>query len=160
MEEAELRKILLDYMDGCSSLSLATEKDGRPWSASLFFVNIGFEIYFLSSPSSRHGENILVNPEVSATINPDYSKWQDIKGIQLEGRAEKIGGIIENPKIVAAYLRKFPDVTDFLKSPLKMGAAVSTKVAKVAFYRLKPRKMFFVNNSLGFGHRDELEFEI
>ena len=156
MEEAELRHTILKYMEEHNTISLATERDGMPHAATVFYVNIGFNLYFLSSPSSRHGENFSHNPRVSGTINEDYSNWLTIKGIQLEGVVENIGGILKNRDISKQYIRKFPNVADFLLSPQKLGISVARKVAKVKFYKLTPHKIHFINNELGFGHRDEL----
>jgi len=158
MERKELEKVVLQYMEAHNTVSLATEKDGIPHAATVFFVNIGFSLYFFSSPTSRPGENFSYNPRVSATINEDYSDWQSIKGIQLEGFVKDIGGILENARISAAYVKKFPDVADFLFSPKKLGKAIAQKVAGVNFFRLEPTRIYFLNNELGFGHREELSF--
>jgi len=156
MEERQLKKTVLKYMEEHNTVSLATEKDGTPHASSVFYVNIGFALYFLSSPSSRHGENISHNPMVSATINEDYFNWLTIKGIQLEGLVENIGGILKNGRIAMAYVKKFPDVADFLLSPQGLGHAIAQKVAKVEFYKLTPSRILFIDNELGFGHRKEL----
>ena len=156
MEEKELKETILDYLAGHNTMSLATERDGVPHAASLFYVNRGFHLYFVSSPSSRHGDNFSNNPRVSATINEDYSNWLLIKGIQLEGQVESLGGILKNRGIAKTYVEKFPNVADFIFSPIKLGQAIAEKVAKVEFYKLMPFKIYFINNELGFGHRDEL----
>ena len=75
MEREALKKTIIAYMEIHNTLSLATEKDGAPHAATVFYVNTGFEIYFLSSPSTRHGEHLAHNPRVSATIDEDYSNW-------------------------------------------------------------------------------------
>lgn len=159
MDETELKETLLAYLNDCSHLSLATQDQGIPHGASVFFVNIGFDLYFLSSPKSLHSRHIDQNPEVAATINKDYDSWLDIKGIQLSGRAECIGGILQNLKIAKAYVKKFPEVKDFLLSPEVLGPAIAQKVARVRFYRLSPARICFVNNAMGFGHREELVLE-
>ena len=156
MERKELEKAILHYMESHNTVSLATERDGIPHAASVFFVNIGFDLYFFSSPTSRHGENFSYNPRISATINEDYSNWQSIKGIQLEGFVKNIGGILENVRISKEYVKKFHDVVDFLFSPQKLGQAIARKVAGVKFYKLEPSRIYLINNELGFGHRDEL----
>ncbi|MBW2642790.1 MAG: pyridoxamine 5'-phosphate oxidase family protein [Deltaproteobacteria bacterium] len=156
MEEKQLKETVLKYMKEHNTVSLATEKDGTPHASSVFYVNIGFDLYFLSSPSSRHGENFSHNPRVSATINEDYSNWLTIKGIQLEGSVEDIGGILKNGRIAMVYVKKFPYVADFLFYPQKFGQAIARKVAKVKFYKLRPCRIFFINNEVTFGHRDEL----
>ncbi len=152
----KLEKTILEYLRDHNTASLATEKDGLPHAATVFYVSMGFTLYFLSSPTSRHGENLLHNSRVSATINEDYSDWLSIKGIQLEGRVENIGGILENGKIAAAYVKKYPGVADFIFSPKKLGSSVVQKVSGIRFYKLEPSRIYFINNELGFGHREEL----
>ena len=156
MESDKLKKMILDYLKSHNTVSLATVRDGIPHAATVFYASIGLKLYFLSSPTSRHGENLSLNPKVSATINEDYSDWLLIKGIQMEGLVECVGGIVENGRIAKAYVKKFPTVADFLFSPSKLGRAIASKVAKVRFYRLTPSKIYFINNEIGFGQREEL----
>ena len=156
MGQEELKETILQYMKDHNTVSLATEKDGTPHAASVFYVNMGLYLYFLSSSSTRHGENFVHNPRVSGTINEDYANWLLIKGIQLEGGVESVGGILENGRVTTAYVKKFPNVADFLLSPLKLGQAVAQKVARVKFYKLTPSRIFFLDNEQGFGHREEL----
>ena len=155
MKNQQLEQKIRQYLEICNTVSLATAVGGIPHAASVFYVNIGFDLYFLSSPKSRHGENLIKNPRVSGTINEDYSNWLQIKGIQLEGRTECIGGILKNGRIVKAYIHKFPNVADFLTSPHKLGKGIAQKVSKVKFYRILPTKIYFLDNSLGFGKRYE-----
>jgi uncharacterized protein YhbP (UPF0306 family) len=156
MEKEQLKETVLKYIEEHNTVSLATEKDGMPHASSVFYVNIRFDLYFLSSPSTRHGENLSQNPRVSATINEDYSNWLTIKGIQLEGLVENKGGILKNGRIAMAYVKKFPDVADFILSPEKLGQAIAQKVAKVEFYKLTPSRILFIDNEQGFGCRREL----
>ena len=156
MEKEELKKAILDYLQHHHTVSLATEREGVPHAATVFYVSIEFDLYFLSSPTSRHGENLSLNPKVSATINEDHDKWQMIKGIQLEGRVENVGGILDNGRIARAFVQKYPDVADFLFSPRKLGQAIAQKVARVRFYKIKPARIFFISNTIDFGKREEL----
>ena len=156
MQKKALEQKIFHYLETHNTISLATAAGDVPHAASVFYVNIGFKLYFLSSPTSRHGEILTRNPRVSGTINEDYSDWLQIKGIQLEGRVNCIGGILKNTRIVRAYIKKFPDVADFLVSPHKLGTAIARKVSKVKFYEVIPFKIYFIENALDFGHRDEL----
>ncbi len=156
MTLGQIEKTVLGYLENRHTLSLATVQDGVPHSANLFFVNRGFIIHFLSSKASRHGANIAANPLVSATITEDYRHWQDIKGIQLAGFARTLGPPAEHPGLLKEYLMKFPLVADFLRHPLKFGEAVAKKVAAVHFYELTPERIYFINNDIAFGHREEL----
>ena len=157
MEEAELRKIILNYLESHYTLSLATVGDGcLPHAASLFYVNRGLKLYFVSSPASRHGLNLTQNAQVSATINEDYACWPLIKGIQLEGRVKIVGGIWENGRLALSFVKKFPDVADFFSAPQRLGKKIFSKVEGVKFYELSPTRIYFIDNERGFGQREEL----
>ncbi len=156
MEEAALKKRILQYLASHHTLSLATVHDGEPHSATVFYVNIGFKLYFLSSPASRHGINLSRLVQVSATINEDYATWRLIKGIQLEGTVTKMGGLWENGHLAIAFTKKFPDVAEFFSSPRQLGEKIMAKVKGVEFYELSPTRLFYIDNELGFGHREEL----
>jgi uncharacterized protein YhbP (UPF0306 family) len=96
VEEEELRIKILQYLESHHTMSLATVHEGVPHSATVYYVNIGFKLYFLSSPTSRHGIDLSMLSKVAATINEDYAYWRSIKGIQLEGTVRKTGGLWEN----------------------------------------------------------------
>jgi len=156
MKKEELKKTILAFIENHNTIALATERDGTPHVATVFYFNIGLNLYFLSSPFSRHGENFSYNPQVSGAINEDCSNWLLIKGIQMEGRIEEVGSILKNGKLAKAYVKKFSTVSDFLLSPQKLGQAITNKVAKVKFYKLTPFKIYFIDNEISFGHRTEL----
>ena len=160
MNNRHLEHKVLQYLEQCHTISLATASGGAPHAASVFYVNVEFVLYFLSSPKSRHGEYMAQNPRVSGTINEDYANWLEIKGIQLEGRIAYVGGILRNGRIAKAYVKKFPNVTDFLISPHKLGKEIAQKVSRVKFYKILPEKIYFLDNSLGFGHREELDIHV
>ncbi len=156
MEDAQLRKNILQYLEGHHTLSLATMGEGLPHAATVFYVSLGFNIYFVSSPASRHGLNISGQSRVSATINEDCSRWRSIKGIQMEGHVKTVGGIWENGRIALAFVKKFPDVADFFVSPPQLGEKIWDKVKETSFYELSPICIRYIDNELGFGHREEL----
>ncbi|MBI4633530.1 MAG: pyridoxamine 5'-phosphate oxidase family protein [Deltaproteobacteria bacterium] len=154
--EEELKNVVLAYLESHNTLTLATAREGVPHAATVFYVNIGFDIYFLSSPVTLHGEHLALNPRVSATIDEDYSNWLLIKGIQLEGRAADVGGIMQNGRIALAYVKKFPDVKDFFFSPNVLGDLIASQVKGINFYKLTPERIFFIDNKKKFGEREEL----
>jgi len=51
------------------------------------------------------------------------------------------------------YGRKFPLVGSRGKLPVAIAAALQ----RVRWYRLEPQRLYFIDNSRGFGHRDEIE---
>jgi uncharacterized protein YhbP (UPF0306 family) len=140
-------------------MSISTLHNGQAHAASVFYVNVGFDLYFISSPSSRHGEDLAINPRAAVTINEDYNNWLDIKGLQLSGKVRQVGRIADHAEIADAFTHKFPDVGGFFGKPDDMPESIADKVAKVLFYRFRPSSIFYIDNSQGFGHKEELVLE-
>lgn len=133
-------------------MTLATGGDEGPWAAAVFYVHEGCALYFLSAAGSRHCRNIAQSPRVSITIQEDYSDWREIKGVQLEGIAARLSGA-EEERVRELYGAKFP----FLRSLAETPAAIVKAMAKVSWYRVAPERAYFIDNSVAFGHRDEID---
>jgi uncharacterized protein YhbP (UPF0306 family) len=133
-------------------MTLASQGEEGVWAAAVFYANDGFGIYFLSSPASRHCRNLERNPRVSAAIHEDCADWREIKGVQLEGIACVLAGT-EEEQARRLYGAKFPVVGEIERAP----AAIVKALARVRWYRLVADRLYFIDNSAGFGHRDEIE---
>ena len=151
MIDAAARDRALDYLAGHRVVTLATCGSAGPWAAAVFYANDGFNLYFISSPASRHGRNFAAHAAVGATVHEDYLDWREIKGIQLEGTVEQVSGAAE-ASARKLYGEKFPLVANLASAPLAIAAAF----AKVRWYRLAAVRAYFVDNSAGFGHRDQV----
>lgn len=141
-----------EYLQRHHVMTLATCGVDGPWAAAVFYANAGDRLFFISSPGSRHCRNLAQDPRCAATIQEDYSGWAQIKGIQLEGQVSEIQGE-EALRARQCYGDKFPLVGQLASAP----AAIVEAFAKVRWYRLQPRRMHFIDNSQGFGHRDEID---
>ncbi|HEY6002001.1 MAG TPA: pyridoxamine 5'-phosphate oxidase family protein [Anaeromyxobacter sp.] len=150
MDEA-LRTKVLAYLAGHNVLTLSTFGPAGPWAAAVFYVNDGLRLYFLSSPRSRHAQDLAADPRTAAAIHEDYRDWPDIKGIQLEGRAAPVPEA-EIDRVRALYGAKFPVVANAAKAPPEIAAAL----AGVRWYALTPEALHFIDNSAGFGQRRRL----
>lgn len=137
----------LDYLAAHRVMNLATLGPDGPWAAAVFYINEGFDLYFVSSPSSRHGRNFGLRPDVAATVNEDYSDWREIKGVQLEGVVGQVAAT-EEARIRRLYAGKFSLET----APAEIAAAF----ARVRWYRLAATRVYFVDNAVAFGHRDQV----
>ncbi len=146
-----LRDTTLSYLQSHHVMTLATQGPAGLWAAAVFYVNNEFTLYFLSSPTSRHSQNIEASGRVAATIQEDTHDWRAIQGIQLEGRVERIGGE-EQAWALLRYGQKFPLVGNLAAAPAEIVKAMS----RIAWYKITPERLFFVDNSQGFGHRDEV----
>jgi uncharacterized protein YhbP (UPF0306 family) len=132
--------------------TLATNGAQGVWAAAVFYVHDGWDLYFLSAPSSRHCLNLAHSAQVAVTIQSDHADWPSIQGVQLEGVVDELSGDAE-ARARLLYGQKFPLVGKLAQAP----AVIVQALAKVRWYRVAPRRLFFIDNSLGFGHRDEID---
>ncbi len=144
----------LAYLRDHNVMTLATSGAQGLWAAAVFYVNDGFTLYFLSAPTSRHSLNIESHSTVAATIQEDYQDWREIKGIQFEGAARRIEGA-EQAAAVVRYGAKFPIVGNLAQAPAEILQAMS----RIVWYRVAPTRLYFIDNSLGLGHRDEIPLD-
>ncbi len=145
----DVRENALAYLQRHRVMSLATVGDTGVWNAAVFYVNDGFDLFFLSAGHTRHAQNMIAHPQVAATIQEDYKDWPDIQGIQLEGTVMRLLDD-ERQRCIELYQAKYP----FLAGE---DLQIQTAVAKVNWYRLRPIRLYFIDNSKGLGHRDEVD---
>lgn len=150
-DQRGLRLLALTYLEQHQVMTVATDGPLGLWAAAVFYVNDGFDLYFLSAGHTRHGRNLAVNPLAAATIQEDYDDWPEIKGIQLEGTVEVLGAD-ERSAAIALYHAKYPFIA-------KGNGALQSALAKVNWYKLKPNLLYFIDNSKGLGHRDQIHIE-
>lgn len=150
-ENTDARVNAQAYLRAHNVMTLATHGPEGVWAAAVFYVHENFDLYFLSSPSTRHSLNLAANPRVAVTIQADYDDWRAIKGIQLEGNVTRLEGL-EQARAILLYGKKFSIVGNIARAPAEIARAFS----RVAWYRVTPTRVYFVDNSQAFGHRDEI----
>lgn len=81
----EVKKLIHELLHDAPLFTLATCVNGQPWCADMIFVwDEDFNIYWLSSPDSRHSKEIEKNLHVAATVTmvePDGKG----RSLQIEG---------------------------------------------------------------------------
>ena len=150
--QEQLRRSVLAYLAGHQVMTLATIGDSGPWAAAVFYANQEFELYFLSADQTRHAQDLSIYPRAAATIQEDYEDWPAIKGIQMEGAVSKLSGIARRGAI-DLYQSKFPFI-------ISAGAQIQTALKRVSWFRFVPKKLYFIDNSRGLGHRDLIDLSL
>jgi uncharacterized protein YhbP (UPF0306 family) len=150
MNELETR--IKNFLGDHTTLALATlAEDGRPQAAPLFYAEMDdLSLIFISEQKARHSQNVARDDRVAATIYADGQPWQTIRGLQLEGICTPLSGA---PAETArtAYLAKYPFI---LESKLLTGM-----LERVTFYKISPTWLRLIDNSQGFGHKEEWELK-
>lgn len=145
---SDARATALAYLANHHVMTLATAGPEGIWAAAVFYASEGFNLIFLSAGHTRHARAMAANPQVAATIQEDYHDWPAIQGIQLAGAVRQLAGA-DRDAAIARYRAKYP----FIAQPIPTLVAALTKVN---WYVLEPDTVYFVDNSQGFGHRDQV----
>lgn len=149
---AALRARALALLQDHHVMTLATHDGEWPWAAAVFYAHDDLDLIFLSKPQTRHARSLAANARCAVTIQHDYSDWPQIKGIQAEGLCSALQGD-ERERAIALYGQRFPLVARAGGAPL----AIARALALVQWYRFRPQRLYVIDNTLGFGHRDELD---
>ncbi len=152
--QADLRARVRAHLRERHSLTLATSGPEGPWAAAVYFAADGLSLYFLSDPASRHCRDLTADPRVAATVHEDVRSWQDIRGLQLSGRAEAVSSEAEAGRAWDSYLAKFPFVSALRTAD---GFEIMGRAVTARLYRITPDRLFFLDNRAGFGGRRELD---
>ena len=165
------KETVIKYLAEHYTMTIATVRGSAPWAASVFYASDGLILYFLSDSDSRHSKDIEKNSLVAVTVNEDYQDWRQIKGIQMEGKAEMVITEDEIASATTAYAEKYPFTAVYLKlmstpfpkvvkylerflSKLPSVPAFTTAVSH-RFYKVMPVKVRFIDNEKSFGHNEE-----
>lgn len=139
---------LADFLAAHNTLCLATVgPEGRPHAAAVFYAaGPDLTLYFLSDPTTRHAQHIGTGAWVAATIEANNQDWRSIRGLQIHGLAAPCAG---DEVIVARriYGERFP----FIASAQTLAVAL----ARARYYRLVPSWIRLIDNTRGFGHKEE-----
>ena len=144
----DLRLELHAFLASQSTMALATagEEDGRPQVAPLFFASDeALNLYWISSPDSRHSVNIADWNDASAAIYAHTWDWVGIKGVQVSGDAMAVRDDDERRRALELYRAKFPFVNDRFMDLIEASV----------FYVLRPTWLRWLDNERRFGYKQE-----
>lgn len=153
-DRSELRERIEAFLGAHHVMTLATTGPAGPWAAAVFYASDGLALYFVSAPTSRHSLDIEAGGTAAATIHAECRDWREIRGIQLEGAASRLDGAAR-AEAALCYGRKFPLVANLASAPVEIAIAL----ARVEWYQVTPRRIRLIDNTRGFGHREELRPE-
>jgi uncharacterized protein YhbP (UPF0306 family) len=151
--KAETAIRIAAFLDAHHVMSLATCGPDGPHATNVFYARDGFALLWVSDPNSRHSVALAASAQVAATVAPDYFDFDYIVGMQISGQARIISGLSERTHARRLLEARYP----FLERLSQAPRALQEAYACVEFYRLEPTRMVLIDNSRGFGHKDELE---
>jgi uncharacterized protein len=140
------------FLDTHHVISLATCGSGGSHAANLFYARDGLSLLWVSDRRSRHSANIRINPQVSATIAPDYDDFDEICGVQIFGTAHQLSDAAECCGARALLATRYPTLQRLSDRPMIERAYSSAEA-----YRLVPNRIIMIDNRRGFAHKQTLD---
>jgi len=137
-------------------MTIATSGGSGPWAAPVYYVNIGYDIYFFSSPTSRHILESQSSKQAAAAIFAESRKWREIRGVQTSGTIQPLSPSLEAAKAVAAYEKKFSFIREFFQGRQRLDLKAFSEKFDVSFYRFTPDKIYYLDNRVDFSFRAEV----
>ena len=153
-ESDHLAARIASFLDAHHVMSLATCGAQGAHAANLFYARDGLSILWVSDRQSTHSTNIGINPQVSATIAPDYSDFDEICGVQIFGNAHRVGDAAERSSARSLLAKRYPALQRLSDRPMIEQAYSSAEA-----YRLVPNKIIMIDNWRGFAHKETLDLQ-
>lgn len=126
---------VVEYLGRAKTLTLATAAGDAPHATTLVYVNDGSLLYVWLHSSSVTARQLERNPRVAFAIDEYAEDWRQTRGIQGSG---------ECVPVVGEELARAGDLLGAKYPDLRPGASGS-----VAFYRITPRELHFIDNTAG-----------
>lgn len=149
-----LKERVRSLLDAHHVMTLATSNGEAPHAVSLFFACDDLAIVWLSAHETRHSYEISINNNVSATIASDFTDFADIKGLQITGTARELTDSTDRSRCFALLTDRYP----FLQRASAIPKALRGSLTQACVYRLEPGQIILIDNSIGFGHKEILDF--
>lgn len=102
-------KKMIQFIRKHHLFTLATLNNGKPWTASCFYVFMedSCEFIFTSGLHTLHGQNMVENQVVAGNIALETKVIGRIQGIQFTGTVRKLSND-ELKRAEKAYIKRFP----------------------------------------------------
>ena len=143
--DPRLKQEIISILDDANDVTIATvREDGYPQATTVSYVNEGLTIYFGCAADSQKAKNLARNSKVSLTVNLPYASWNEIRGLSLGGRAERVTDPQEVEKVSELMFEKFPQIAGYAPAELE----------EIVLFRVTPELISLLDYRKGFGHTD------
>lgn len=129
-------------------MTLACHDEQGAWASPVFYAPEGTDLFFVSSPRSRHIRALAFSARCAAAIHAPTQDWQQITGVQLAGEVMAL----DEPGAAHArqvYEQRFP----FVASAGAPGGPLAPALQHAGWYRLRIDEAALTDNRRGLGQR-------
>ena len=156
VDKQNLKALAIDLINQQSTMALATACKDTAWAAPVYYVLYKSAFFFFSDPDSRHIREARDSQQASAAIYPFADTWQGIRGIQMSGPIRSVSPGLTAIQAVRAYIEKFPFTKEFFKPGQALDLESFGKQFRVRLYRMDPDQVYYLDNQIRFGFREEI----
>ena len=136
---------IVAILNEANDLTIATVREvGYPQATTVSYVNEGLTIYFGCAAQSQKAKNIGHRAKVSVTVNLPYASWDEIRGLSVGGKADRVTDPKEMDRVGRLMLGKFPQIARY--APMDM--------EELVLFRITPEIISVLDYRKGFGHTD------
>jgi uncharacterized protein len=123
-----LKKSVLQILEDTVLCSMATMSLGHDIhiNTAYFCYTDALDIYFVSDPSTKHGQNIAQSPTVAVAVYNSNQPWDKAhRGLQLFGTC-RLASLTESARALASHAARFHAYGEYIKAlnPLDREASV------------------------------------
>jgi uncharacterized protein YhbP (UPF0306 family) len=119
--ELNIEQAIREYLPNVLHMSLATVADGAPWICEVHFsFDDELNIYFRSRTTTRHAQEIAVNPRVAGNIVEQHGMTDKPRCVSFEGTAELLEDVTQDSvayKVVSERHNLDAEILDSEKFP-------------------------------------------
>jgi uncharacterized protein len=158
-DESQLRSLAVDLIEKQSTMTLGTATQDTPWTAPVYYVNVDFQFFFFSDPTSRHIQESQAAGKAAAAIFHQSNSWQEIRGVQMSGKIKALWPGMEALRALRVYLKKFPFTKEFFDPGDRLDLEGFSKRFRVRFYSLRPNLLYYLDNRIRFSFREKVNID-
>ena len=143
----DIKEQIENYLSKRKFITLATTTlEGKPLTHPVAYINKGPTIYFSTGNQTRKVKNIQENPNVAYSVYDETEHLDEIRYIQMEGKATIVSNKEESEEALNMLSQKFPSMAYMSSDP-------DSVVIKIA-----PKICYFSDYIRRFGHKDKVEY--
>jgi hypothetical protein len=140
-------ELIAAFLREQSTLALATvDAQGEADIAPLFYLaDEDLSLFWLSSGSSVHSENLKRTPRAAATVYRQTNDWKQICGVQMRGTVARIAEPTQRKAKIQRYCERF-----------QLGLIFRVAIRQSILYAFRPDFFRYIDNSKHFGYQFEV----
>ena len=143
----DIKEEIENYLSRKKFITLATSStNGRPLTHTVAYINRESTVYFSTSNETRKVKNIQENPNVAYSVYDETEHLDEVRSIQMEGKAEIVSDYDESEEVVKMLKQKFPTMSDM------------TLDSENILIKITPKTCYFTDYIKRFGYRNKVEY--